>query len=138
MPEQLFFTEFLNHYFGAAVTTLLHTLGIKPTYPQAPITNTFATGAVTGAAGPGVENNNEHRTQLGGLVDSHRADHVRARPLHELQVIGIIDDAVGVRVLEVDRQREMMLMAHEAAAIGRVERFRRHLFQACSERRLRP
>src|SRR5438067_10837054 len=42
MPEQLFFTEFLNHYFGAAVINLLHVLGIQPTYPQAPVTNAFA------------------------------------------------------------------------------------------------
>src|SRR5438067_6779238 len=42
MPEQLFFTEFLNHYFGAAVTSLLHAVGIQPTYPHAPITNAFA------------------------------------------------------------------------------------------------
>ena len=61
------------------------------------------------------------RAQLGRLVDSDRADHVRARPLHELQVIGIIDDAVGVRVLEIDRQREMMLTAHKAAAIRHIQ-----------------
>ena len=42
MPEQLLFTEFLNHYFGAAVTSLLRALGIQPTYPHAPITNAFA------------------------------------------------------------------------------------------------
>jgi len=42
MPEQLFFTEFLNHYFGAAVTSLLHALHIQPTYPHTPITNAFA------------------------------------------------------------------------------------------------
>jgi len=42
MPEQLFFTEFLNRHLGAAVTSLLHSLGIQPTYPHAPITNAFA------------------------------------------------------------------------------------------------
>src|SRR5215831_10156976 len=42
MPEQLWFTEVLNHYFGAATTALLHHLGIHPTYPTAPITNFVA------------------------------------------------------------------------------------------------
>ena len=42
MPEQLWFTEFLNHYFGAPVTALLHAIGINPTYPQAPISNVVA------------------------------------------------------------------------------------------------
>jgi len=42
MPEQLWFTELLNHYLGAPVTALLHALGIQPTYPQAPISNAAA------------------------------------------------------------------------------------------------
>jgi len=42
MPEQLWFTEFLNHYFGGMITGLLHHLGIEPAYPAAPITNTVA------------------------------------------------------------------------------------------------
>ena len=42
MPEQLWFTEVLNHYFGAMTTALLHHLGIHPTYPAAPITNFVA------------------------------------------------------------------------------------------------
>jgi F-type H+-transporting ATPase subunit a len=42
MPEQLWFTEFLNRYFGGAATALLHAVGIQPTYPQAPITNAVA------------------------------------------------------------------------------------------------
>src|SRR4051812_38744842 len=61
------------------------------------------------------------RAKLRRLVDADGADHVRPRPLHELQIIGVIDDAVGVGVLEIDRQREPMLLADEAAAIGRVE-----------------
>jgi F-type H+-transporting ATPase subunit a len=42
MPEQLWFTKFLNHHFGAAATVVLHHLGINPTYPNAPINNTVA------------------------------------------------------------------------------------------------
>ena len=37
------------------------------------------------------------------LIDADGSDHVRARPLHELQIIGVIDDASGVGVLEIDR-----------------------------------
>jgi F-type H+-transporting ATPase subunit a len=39
MPEQLWFTEILNHLFAGPVTGLLRTLHIEPTYPQAPVTN---------------------------------------------------------------------------------------------------
>jgi|SRR5579884_2452980 len=42
MPEQLPFTEFLNHLFAGPVTTLLRALGIHPHYPKAPITNAVA------------------------------------------------------------------------------------------------
>ena len=42
MPEQLWFTELLNHYLGAPVTALLQALGIHPAYPQAPISNAAA------------------------------------------------------------------------------------------------
>lgn len=42
MPEQLWFTEILNRAFHGPVTALLLALGIKPPYPQAPISNTFA------------------------------------------------------------------------------------------------
>ncbi len=42
MPEQLVFTEFLNHHVGAVVTALLHRLGIQPAYPDAPINNAVA------------------------------------------------------------------------------------------------
>jgi F-type H+-transporting ATPase subunit a len=42
MPEQLWFTEILNRFFGTAVTGLLRTLGIHPKHPQAPIPNSVA------------------------------------------------------------------------------------------------
>ncbi len=42
MPEQLWFTEILNHLFAGPVTSLLLSLGIKPKYPTAPIPNSFA------------------------------------------------------------------------------------------------
>jgi F-type H+-transporting ATPase subunit a len=42
MPEQLWFTEFLNNHFGAMVTSLLRHLGIEPAYAAAPISNTVA------------------------------------------------------------------------------------------------
>jgi F-type H+-transporting ATPase subunit a len=42
MPEQLWFTEFLNHYFGGLAASLLHAVGVKPAYPSAPITNPVA------------------------------------------------------------------------------------------------
>jgi F-type H+-transporting ATPase subunit a len=42
MPEQLWFTELLNHLFASPVTVLLRLLHIEPQYPQAPITNPVA------------------------------------------------------------------------------------------------
>ncbi|HLJ29507.1 MAG TPA: F0F1 ATP synthase subunit A [Candidatus Angelobacter sp.] len=39
MPEQLWFTQLLNHYFGAMTTSLLRSLGIQPAHPAAPINN---------------------------------------------------------------------------------------------------
>ena len=42
MPEQLWFTEILNHLFAVPVTGLLRALHIEPHYPRAPITNTVA------------------------------------------------------------------------------------------------
>lgn len=42
MPEQLWFTEVLNRYFGGIATSLLHMVGLQPTYPNAPITNPVA------------------------------------------------------------------------------------------------
>jgi F-type H+-transporting ATPase subunit a len=40
--EQLAFTELLNHLFGSPVLALLHSLGIHPKNPAAPITNAVA------------------------------------------------------------------------------------------------
>ena len=42
MPEQLWFTEILNHLFAAPATSLLRTLHIEPKYPTAPISNSFS------------------------------------------------------------------------------------------------
>jgi F-type H+-transporting ATPase subunit a len=42
MPEQLWFTEVLNHAFAGPVTRLLQALHINPQYPQAPISNAVA------------------------------------------------------------------------------------------------
>jgi F-type H+-transporting ATPase subunit a len=42
MPEQLFFTRLLNHWFASPTTALLHALHIQPQYPDAPITNAVA------------------------------------------------------------------------------------------------
>jgi F-type H+-transporting ATPase subunit a len=42
MPEQLWFTEILNRFFGTAVAGLLQTMGIHPRHPQAPIPNSVA------------------------------------------------------------------------------------------------
>jgi len=42
MPEQLWFTEILNHLFAGPVTALLRALSIEPNYPAAPVSNSFA------------------------------------------------------------------------------------------------
>ncbi len=42
MPEQLWFTQILNHLFAGPVTALLRALTIEPRYPQAPIPNSLA------------------------------------------------------------------------------------------------
>jgi F-type H+-transporting ATPase subunit a len=42
MPEQLWFTQILNHLFSAPVTALLRALHIEPKYPSAPIANSFS------------------------------------------------------------------------------------------------
>ena len=42
MPEQLKFTQLLNHLFAVPVTSLLRALHIEPHYPSAPITNPAA------------------------------------------------------------------------------------------------
>jgi F-type H+-transporting ATPase subunit a len=42
MPEQLRFTQLLNHLFAGPVTALLRALHIEPHYPSAPISNPVA------------------------------------------------------------------------------------------------
>jgi F-type H+-transporting ATPase subunit a len=42
MPEQLWFTEILNHLFAGPVTALLRAVHIEPTHPQAPIADSVA------------------------------------------------------------------------------------------------
>jgi len=42
MPEQLWFTQILNHFFAGPVTALLRALHLPPKYAFAPITNSFA------------------------------------------------------------------------------------------------
>jgi len=42
MPEQLWFTEILNHLLAGPVTSLLRQIGIEPKYPTAPIPNSLA------------------------------------------------------------------------------------------------
>ncbi len=42
MPEQLWFTQVLNHLLAGPVTTSLRMLHIEPKYPAAPISNSFS------------------------------------------------------------------------------------------------
>ena len=42
MPEQLWFTEILNHLFAGPVTTLMRAVHVEPQFPQAPISNPVA------------------------------------------------------------------------------------------------
>jgi len=42
MPEQLWFTEILNRYFGGAVSSAMNALHVAPAYPNAPINNFVA------------------------------------------------------------------------------------------------
>jgi F-type H+-transporting ATPase subunit a len=42
MPEQLWFTQILNHLFAGPVTSLLRMLRIEPRYAAAPISNSLA------------------------------------------------------------------------------------------------
>lgn len=42
MPEQLWFTQILNHLFAVPVTFLLRILQLTPKHPEAPISNSFA------------------------------------------------------------------------------------------------
>ena len=46
MPEQLWITELLNHYFGGVATALLNAVGVHPAHPAAPMNNTFAMEAL--------------------------------------------------------------------------------------------
>ena len=42
MPEQLWFTQFLNNLLGGPVTAFLRSIHVEPHHPQAPIANAFA------------------------------------------------------------------------------------------------
>jgi F-type H+-transporting ATPase subunit a len=42
MPEQLWFTEILNHLLAGPVTALMRAIQVEPQYPQAPISNPVA------------------------------------------------------------------------------------------------
>ena len=42
MPEQLWFTHFLNQAFAGPVTAFLRAVHVEPKYPAAPISNAFA------------------------------------------------------------------------------------------------
>src|SRR5882724_13270152 len=42
MPEQLWFTESLNRYFGGAVSSAMNALHVAPAYPNTPINNFVA------------------------------------------------------------------------------------------------
>jgi F-type H+-transporting ATPase subunit a len=42
MPEQLWFTALLNHWFANPANSVLGLLGLHAKYPEAPISNTFA------------------------------------------------------------------------------------------------
>jgi F-type H+-transporting ATPase subunit a len=42
MPEQLWFTQVLNHLFAGPATSFLRALHIEPKYPAAPLSNSFA------------------------------------------------------------------------------------------------
>ena len=49
------------------------------------------------------------------LIDPGGKQHIRAGALHEPQIIGVIDHAGEIGVLEIDTQDEMMLLAFKAA-----------------------
>ena len=42
MPEQLWFTAFLNHHFAGLATALMRLVHVEPQFPQAPISNAVA------------------------------------------------------------------------------------------------
>jgi len=71
------------------------------------------------------------------LVDARGSKHVGAGTLHEFEIIGIIYDPGGVGVLIIDRQREAMLAAGEAAAIRTIEGPLSHPAALASRRRSR-
>ena len=54
------------------------------------------------------------RFHRGALVDPGEAQHVRSRAFHEAQVIGVIDHARQISVLEIDAHRESVLASVEA------------------------
>jgi hypothetical protein len=57
----------------------------------------------------------------GALIDAERTQDVRPRPFDELQIIGVIDDARGISILDIDAQRETVLAIPEPAAIRRLQ-----------------
>ena len=81
------------------------------------------------------QNRRCRRRAASRLFDPDCADHVGTGTLHELQIIGVIDDASGVGVLEIDAECETMLLADEAAAVGSVEFGGGHRYRS-SDRRL--
>ena len=58
------------------------------------------------------------------LVDADTREHVRARPLHEMQIAGVVNDAGKISVLEIDPHREQVLCAVKMALIGGGDRHR--------------
>ena len=58
---------------------------------------------------------------VGALVDPDEPQHVRTGTLHVAQVIGVIDDARQVGILEIDAHRETMRAVDKAARSGLVE-----------------
>jgi ABC-2 type transport system ATP-binding protein len=52
------------------------------------------------------------------LVDPGGDQHIRARPFHEPEIIGVVDDAGQIRVLEIDTQDKMMFQPLETAEGG--------------------
>ena len=56
------------------------------------------------------------------LVYACDAQHVRPGALHEAQVIGMIDHARKIGVLEIDAHRKAMLVPHEAPGIRLIGR----------------
>ena len=57
-------------------------------------------------------------TAQSGLLDPAKAQHLGTRPLGEIQIAAVIDDAGGIDVLIID--------AHCKAVLARVDHFKRH------------